>query len=82
MAVADDAFSGPLGLVVVTVVPDSAVGGREASLAASLEEARDASESSRPAAYISGRSCIKLAPAAAIICGLRGLEDELPFLEC
>lgn len=74
---ADVTLSGPLGLVVVTVVPDRAVGGREVSL-----EASDTSESSRPMAYISDRSCVKLAPAAAIICGLRGLEDELPFLEC
>ena len=33
----------------------------------------------------SGRSVAIAAPAAAIICGLKGLEDELarlPFLEC
>lgn len=71
--VAEEVVSVPLGLVVITVVPDRAVGGREV---------RETSESIRPMEYMSGRSCTMPAPAAAIICGLRGLEEELPFLEC
>lgn len=54
------------------VDPDKAVGGRELA---------DISLSCRATIGISDK---KPAPAAAIICGLRGLEEELrlPFREC
>lgn len=64
------------------VVPDRAVGGRGAVEAI---EFVDSSVSNRFIVGRSGRSGRSPAPAAAIICGLRGLEDELarlPFLEC
>lgn len=63
-------------------MPDKAVVGREAMVGI---EAVDISESKRWIVNRSDRSGRSPAPAAAIICGLRGLEDELarlPFLEC
>lgn len=63
-------------MLEATVVPDMEVGGREAM---------DMSESTLPMACKSGLSDKRPAPAAAIICGLSGLDDELarlPFREC
>jgi hypothetical protein len=57
------------------VVPDRAVGGRDAV---------EASLSRRGKECSSALSGLRPAPAAAIICGLRGLDAELarlPFLE-
>lgn len=75
MAAVDELRSGTFG-PKPAVVPDNEVGGRDPIVA---------SESIRPKDDISGRSCVRPAPAAAMICGLSGLEvalARLPFLEC
>lgn len=66
-------MSAAVGRSMATVLPERAVGGRDGKVASpSRRAATDG---------MSGRS----RPAAAIICGLRGLEvvlAKLPFLEC
>lgn len=77
--------------IEVAVFPDMAVGGRETAAELSGGEmaaaAGERSPSTREKAEdcISERSATRAAPAAAIICGLRGLEEvlaTLPFREC
>ncbi len=68
-------------------MPDKEVGGLDVVDIVEAIEAvvDDNSESNRWMGGISGRSGRRPAPAAAIICGLKGLDDELarlPFLEC
>lgn len=73
-AAAEEVLSGTLGIEAM-VVPDKAVGGRDT---------KAGSASMREMGKMSALSGGMPAAAAAIICGLRGLEAELarlPFLE-
>jgi len=71
---ADNVLSGAC-IEAIAVEPDKAVGGREPV---------DSSTSCRAIVGISDRSDKRPAPAAAIIWGLSGLDEELrlPFREC
>lgn len=54
-------------------------------MAGALEGVDELSASMRATAWMSGRSLARPTPAAAIIWGLKGLEEELarlPFREC
>jgi hypothetical protein len=76
VAVDEEVRSGTCG-AEVTIVPESDVGG--------LDDDPTVSPSNRGKPRNSGLSGATPAPAAAIICGLRGDDEELarlPFLEC